>query len=297
MPEALASHWPEYLIEAFLLGAFMVSACLSVALLEHPSSLVRRAIPSGMARRAIVGLIMGLTAIALIYSPWGARSGAHMNPAFTLTFWSLGKIAPADAAWYIAFQFAGGAVGVLLCRLALPRIIAHEQVAHVVTLPGPRGAAIAWLAELAISAGLMVVVLVMTNRPDTAPFTGLVAGVLIALFITAEAPLSGMSMNPARSLASALVAGEYRGMWIYFTAPTAAMALAGLAFAGVMGGDHILCAKINHQGHERCIFRCHIDLLGPRGADGASTTTPATRGGIEPGAARTDPGVDPVLHP
>ena len=65
-------------------------------------------------QRVFTGICMGLTAIALIHSPWGKRSGAHMNPAVTLTFLRLGHIAPWDAAFYIAAQFIGGTLGVLL---------------------------------------------------------------------------------------------------------------------------------------------------------------------------------------
>jgi aquaporin Z len=84
----------EYLCEALGLGLFMVSACLATALFELPESPARRAFPSATARRALIGAAMGLTAIALIYSPWGKRSGAHMNPAVTVTFWRLGRVAP-----------------------------------------------------------------------------------------------------------------------------------------------------------------------------------------------------------
>src|SRR5687767_11974542 len=110
---ALRRHWPEYLIEAFLLGAFMVSALGVTALLEHPASPVRAALPEPLVRRRLVGCGMGATAVSLVYSPWGQRSGAHFNPALTLTFLRLGKIEPADACGYLLAQFAGGVLGVL----------------------------------------------------------------------------------------------------------------------------------------------------------------------------------------
>ena len=100
MLTALKSHWPEYLGEAGGLGLFMASACLFGAFLFHPGSPAARAISDGLARRLLMGLAMGLTAVGLIYSPWGRRSGAHLNPAVTLTFWRLGKIAGPDAIWY-----------------------------------------------------------------------------------------------------------------------------------------------------------------------------------------------------
>jgi aquaporin Z len=110
---AQTQHWPEYLMEAAGLGLFMISACTFNVILDHPASFVRNAIPNSFVRRTLGGMAMGLTAIGLIYSPWGKRSGAHLNPALTLTFFRLGKIAAADAFSYVFSQFAGGVAGVM----------------------------------------------------------------------------------------------------------------------------------------------------------------------------------------
>jgi aquaporin Z len=109
---AATNHWPEYLMEAACLGLFMVSACSFTVLLQHPGSIVRQMIPSTLLRRSLTGMAMGLTAIALIYSPWGKQSGAHFNPSVTLASFCLGKIEPWDAVFYIVAQFMGGALGV-----------------------------------------------------------------------------------------------------------------------------------------------------------------------------------------
>ena len=81
MREAFRRHWPEYLMEALGLGLFMVSACVFGTLLESPLSPVRDAVPSGDVRRTLMGIAMGLTAVALIYSPWGARSATRTAAA------------------------------------------------------------------------------------------------------------------------------------------------------------------------------------------------------------------------
>ena len=105
---SLQVHWPEYLMEAGLLGVFMVSACVFGVLYEVPMSPVRQAIPSGFVRRLFGGVSMGLTALTIFYSPWGKQSGAHMNPAMTLMFFRLHKIELWDAVFYMIFQFLGG---------------------------------------------------------------------------------------------------------------------------------------------------------------------------------------------
>ena len=137
MLDALKLHWPEYLMEAAGLGVFMVSACLFGILLEYPGSPIQQAITDPFLRRVLMGLAMGLTAIGIIYSPWGKQSGAHLNPA--ITFFRLGKIAPWDATFYVLAQFAGGVAGVLLAAAALGGRIAHPSVLYVVTVPGAYG--------------------------------------------------------------------------------------------------------------------------------------------------------------
>jgi aquaporin Z len=254
---ALRAHWPEYLIEACGLGAFMVSACLFVALFEYAWSPLHQQIADPTVRRALIGLAMGLTAIAIIYSPWGNRSGAHLNPAVTLTFWRLGKIAGWDALFYVLAQFAGGLAGVLLSAaiLGMP-VISDAAVNYAVTVPGESGPAVALLAEAVISFGLMLAVLVVSNRPATNRYTGLIAGALVATYITIEAPLSGMSMNPARTVGSALPAQVWSHVWIYFVAPPLGMLLAAEVYLRTQPARPVLCCKLHHDNPERCIFHC-----------------------------------------
>ena len=258
---ALQEHWPEYLSEAWALGTFMVSAALFKALLEYPGSPVHQLIPNGAARRTLIGLAMGLTAIALIYSPWGQRSGAHMNPATTLTFLRLGKIQPWDAAFYITAQFIGGVCGVLLSKLVLRGIIAHPSVSYVTTVPGPAGAGVAFLAEAVIACGMMLMVLFVTNTTKLARFTGLFAGTLVFLYITFEAPLSGMSINPARTAASAVPSGIWTAGWIYFTAPILGTLFAAQVYRVAAHPIHLACPKLHHGAKQRCIFCGHPGQL------------------------------------
>lgn len=247
-PKAL--HWPEYLAEAGLLGLSMIVACALGVALDHPGSAVVRWAPDPLARRSLFGLAMGATAIAIVYSPAGKRSGAHLNPAVTLAFLRLGKIRPRDAGLYVAAQLAGATAGVLAAWAALGDRLAHPDVHFVTTRPGPAGALVAFAAEVVISFVLMSVVLAV-SASRRAAWTGVCAGVLIALYIPLEAPISGMSMNPARSLGAALAAGEVGALWIYLFAPPLGM----LAAAGAMRRRAAgACAKLRHAQNVPCIF-------------------------------------------
>jgi aquaporin Z len=279
--DALRRHWPEYLIEASLLGLFMVSACGFGTLLGHPSSPVTRAIADANLRRLLMGLCMGLTALALIYSPLGRRSGAHMNPSVTLTFLRLKKVERHDALFYALAQFAGGVAGVLFMRALLGERLAHPAVRFAATVPGMRGVAVAFAAEAVISFLLMLTVLSVSNVPRYARFTGCVAACLVASYISLEEPLSGMSMNPARTFGSAVVAGEWNSLWVYFTAPPLGMLAAGEVFVRAAGLRRVLCAKLHHDDVHRCIFFCG-PLATRRADDPADVNEPEDRAGSKP---------------
>ena len=252
----LTRHWPEYLMEVAGLGAFMVSAATMTTVLEHPASPVRELLElSPMIRRGLMGLAMGLTSAALVYSPWGRRSGAHLNPAVTLTFLRLGKISRRDAVWYGCAQFVGGVLGIAVASLILRQWISHPAVNYVVTAPGTLGARVAFIAEANISFLLMLVILSSSNHARIARFTGVIVACLIASFITFEAPLSGMSMNPARTFGPDVISTVWRGLWVYFVAPPLGMLAAAELYLRIRGRRAIRCAKLHHDDGP-CIFGC-----------------------------------------
>jgi aquaporin Z len=221
------NNWRTYLIEAWALGMFMVSASLFVILVEHPALPIKNMVESAILRRLIIGCAMGLTAILLIYSKWGKRSGAHMNPAVTLTFYMLHRISFQDTIWYILFQFIGGFLGVAIFKWSLYRYISNHAVNYAVTLPGAQGNWMAFGTEFILSLIIIITVLFSSNSKKLAPLTGYLVGVFLALAITFTAPLSGMSINPARTVASAVNSGEWQGWWIYFVGPVSAMLFGG----------------------------------------------------------------------
>jgi aquaporin Z len=251
------SHLTEYAAEALGLGIFMVSACGFAVLLFDPASPVVQAVPAVFPRFLAMGIAMGLTLLIDIYSPWGRRSGAHLNPAVTLAFFRLGKVARRDVVGYVAGQFAGGLLGTGLAVLLFHPWIGDPSVDYAVTVPGAAGVAVAFVAELLISFFLMLTVLSSTSRPKVAPFTGLLAAALVALYITLETPISGMSMNPARTVGSAAFAHQWTALWLYFVAPLAGMLGAAEVFRSSGALWRRACAKFHHDDRFRCIFCEH----------------------------------------
>ena len=159
------------------LGLYLFVACVAATLLQHPASIVQQSISSGVARGALMGLVMGATAIAIVISPWGKRSGGHFNPAITFTFYRMGKVEFWDAWLYVIAQFLGAIGGVALARYVLRGALGNHAVRYAVTVPGVYGSTVAFMAELAISFVLMITVLFATNHKRLAPYTAYFVGV------------------------------------------------------------------------------------------------------------------------
>ncbi len=254
MIDALKGHWPEYLMEAAGLACFVAVASTATTLLEYPGSPLHRAIESQLLRHGVLGLVLGGVIAAIVYSPWGQQSGAHINPAVTWGFYRLGKIKAWDAVFYTLAQFAGAVAAVQLMRVIIGEPYSHPDVNYVVTRPGPDGLVVAFVAEFVISFILMIVVLVSVNSRHLEKLTGLFVGLLIAAYLAFETPLSGMSLNPARTFGSALAAGEWASLWVYFAAPTVAMLLAAEVYLRLRPERQLACAKLHHRNDRRCIF-------------------------------------------
>lgn len=251
---SLRLHWPEYVMEAGEMALYMFFACAFATLMQHPASPVRHLIASDLVRRALIGLGVGATVIAIIMTPWGKQSGGHFNPAITFTFYCLGKVKNWDVVFYGIAQFSGAVLGVAIATYVLRGLPKNNAVHYAVTVPGVYGIAVAFIAELGISFGLMIAILFVTNRGTLARYTPYFVGGLYAIYITFEAPLSGMSMNPARTFGSAFEAEYWHAVWMYFMAPTLGMLLAAEVFLRIRGGVGPYCAKLHHANNKRCIF-------------------------------------------
>jgi aquaporin Z len=252
---ALQKHWFLYVYEGAELAIFMLSACFGAVALYSTSSSIPAELPNTALRGLLMGAAMGLTAVLIIHSPMGKASGAHFNPAITLTFYRLGKIGPYDAAFYIVSHFAGAIAGVGIAALLLGSRIAVPQVNYAVTVPGLGGPAAAFAAETFMSALLMAVVLFTSNRPRLAPYTTYCVGFLIANYILFLAPVSGFSINPARTVGSAVFARVWTAAWIYFAAPLLGMLGAAEAYVRFVRPGATPPGKRRYFSHRHLIQR------------------------------------------
>ncbi len=226
MLTAFRNHWPDYLMEAAGLMAFMLGAGIFATLFLYPGSAVQQALPSDLMRHVGLGVCMGIVTFGIV-SAIGMKSGAHINPAVTWSFYRQGKIGGWDAIFYTLFQFIGAIIAPVLLLTAIGDPFTHEKVKYATSQPGEGiPVLVAFAAEFAISFILMLAVLIALNSRRLEKLAPAIIALLIALYIAFESPLSGMSLNPARSLGSALTAGQYKGLWLYFVAPVLAMLLA-----------------------------------------------------------------------
>jgi len=246
-------------MEAACFGSLIFMVCLFTVLLEHPDSPLRQAITNPLLRRGIRGVVTGIAVITLIHTRWGKRAGGHLNPSVTLAYFSLGKVGGSDSFFYAISQFTGGVAGVLAARALFGTAL--SAVHYPVTAPGTRGPLIAFGGEFAISALMMFGVLIVSNTKRVHRLTPLFTGALAAAFLTFEAPLSGASMNPARTFGPALSAGSWTALWVYLTAPPLGMLLAAQLYRAWRGSQMVFCAKLHHENNERCIFRCNFRAI------------------------------------
>jgi len=240
---AWRQHWPYYLIEVLGIGAFVVFSSAADVFFNHPAAPGRQWLGDHeLLRRAGVGLVVALVILGVSYSSWGKRSGTHINPAVTLSFWQLGSISNLDALGYILAQFTGAlAAGALMAWLLHPWY-SYPAVHYNLTKPGPGGWPVALVAEAGITGFMMLVLLVTLHMQRLKKLTPPLLAGLLAVYIILETPLSGMSLNPARSLGTAAAVGRYPALWVYFVGPLAASWLTAVAFSCFFKGTSLAAA-------------------------------------------------------
>jgi aquaporin Z len=256
--EAINAHWKEYLMEGAELGAFMLSTCIFGFLIYSNRSPLNSLALSPTFESSLMGIAMATTVFLVIQSPFGRRSGAHFNPAVTLTFFCLGRMHRWDAVFYVAAHFGGAVAGLLLARAIVGLPLSAPPVQYMVTLPGKYGSTVAFAFEFLLSVLLMSTVLYTSNHRLFVRFTPAFVALLTVLYFVLSSSISGFSVNPARSFSSALFAWIWRGIWIYFAAPCLGMLTAAAIYIKWLGTDRVHCAKVFHDMRSTCPFTCHF---------------------------------------
>jgi aquaporin Z len=227
----------HYLQEAIGLAIFMISACFFAGMLESKNSPWHMALPNIHIRTLIMGVMMGLTALFIFYSPITAASGSHINPAVTITFLRLGKMCRWDALFYIIAQLTGGLIAVYFMAMVMGSTLMAAPVNYVVTVPGSYGALPAAFIEFVIAFLMISMVLFTSNDERFKKYTRVIAACFVYVFVMVAGPVSGFGMNPARTLASAIPAGIYTSVWIYLIIP----------FAGMLAAAEFFLLKQKHN--------------------------------------------------
>ena len=259
--EAVRLHWREYFMEAVEVAALMLCICFAGTLFYGRDSPLAILGLSWVTRSSLMGAIVAAATFLIMLSPFGRRSGAHINPALTIAYFSVRRIHHWDAISYVLSQFVGGIAGVYVASLFLGRSLSDFPVLYVVTLPGRNGIVFAFVAELVTSFVLMAVVLISSNHRMLARFSPIFVALVTVLYYVFSPTIAGYSVNPARSFSSAVFARLWQGIWIYFVAPVLGMVAAAGLYTKVAGLGRIYCVKVFHDLHSPCPFDCHFREL------------------------------------
>jgi aquaporin Z len=248
-------HWAEYTAE--LVGTtFNIFVGLSAIVFNFGQGLpMEHLIPDRSIRLLITGLIFSGSGALFAISPLGKLSGGHISPSVTLAFWAHGKMHIQDAVGYIIAQFMGAILGAILLVLLWGKYAA--TVYNGMTLPGVGYALwFVFLAEVFITFLLVLSIFLFVSNPRLMRWTPLMVWLLITAIVWLEAPISGTSLNPARSIGPAFVTGLWRDQWLYCIAPPLGALLAVAMFRRLsMGRRDVLTCKLCHVPHYRSIFK------------------------------------------
>ncbi len=257
--------------------ALLVAIGLSFVIFDFAKgSPVAAAVPSAAARRALTGGLFGATGMAIALSRVGRISGAHINPIVSLALWAERALPGRTLIAFASSQCAGAVVGALPLLLWGQR---GQKLAYGATAPGAQGIGAAFAGEVATTFAMVGIVLTMVAHPRVRSYTPLVFPPLYCLMVYVEAPLSGTSTNPARSLGPDVIALAFHAYWLYVLAPMLGALLAVLARRSLpsVSGLRIDVAKLAHfEGEAVHVLVTRAGALSPtgRGRDNRSRSAP-----------------------
>jgi aquaporin NIP len=219
------SLWRRAAAEGFAAFALVFAGCGAIVANERYD---------GALGAVGVSLVFGLVIMVMVYAT-GHLSGAHINPAVTVAFTLSRHFPPRDAAAYITAQLVGAAGGALVLLAVWP-----EQPGELGATVPSIGLGSAFVYELVLTAFLMFVIMaVATDTRAVGAAAAIAIGGTVGLDALFGGPVTGASMNPARSFGPALAAGEWHDFWVYVLAPVAGTALGALAYQLVRGDARV----------------------------------------------------------
>ena len=239
--------WRACLSEAIGTALLLIGGLSLVIVMFGTGSPLVAAVPGEGLRRAITGFLFGTTGALIAISPIGLISGAHINPVVTLGFWLFRKLDLRTALAYIVAQLIGAASGSVLL-LAWGRM--GRSVAFGATTPGAGYSVWTAFWGEVITTGVMVTLLTLFLAfRRIRPFTPAIFPFLYCIMVFVEAPISGTSTNPARTLGPAIVSGQWQAGWVYWLGPLLGMLIACLACS--LLAKRIEVAKLYHFDSDR----------------------------------------------
>jgi aquaporin Z len=238
-------HWTEWCCEAAGTAILLLGGLSGLFLDFAPGSPITSVLPGQSLRLLLTGVILAATGLLVTVSPLGRRSGAHLNPSVTLAFWCRGHVHAHDLAGYVAAQVIGALAGTQLARWCW----GVRATALDLGATRPRdgiGAPAAAAIEALLTFVLLMAILAAVSSPRTVRWTPAVAWGTVALLVWQAGALTGASLNPARSLAPALLAPDAAGLWAYLAGPAAGSLLAAAAIT-LLPGIETRTAKLLHD--------------------------------------------------
>jgi aquaporin Z len=255
--------------EAAGTALFVLGALSAVALVLGAGSPVGGL--GGSARELLAGALVATVVSAIAVSPLGRLSGAHLNPAVTLAFRALGCVSRHDVAGYLVAQLAGALAGGLLFRALWGSVAA--SVGGGVTHPTVP-VAVALALEASMTAALVATIAVFVSRERLARWTPAAIWPVLTVLIWKAGPLTGTSLNPARSAGPALAFNDLADLWLYVVAPMAGALATAVALRRPQALARPLTAKLFHDERYACSLASALPAADPSPARISSATSP-----------------------
>jgi aquaporin Z len=250
-------HWGIWAAEGAATFTLVFGGLSVVCLAFGRGSPAPDLLPWHGVRLLLVGMVFSGLNSLLAVSPLGRLSGAHLNPAVTLAFRSLGRVSNADTAGYVVVQIGGALAGAAALRVAWGGI--GESIDGGITLPTVSPAA-AFALEAAMTGLLVAVIVACVSSARLARWTPLVIWPLIAALVWVGGPYTGTSLNPVRSGGPAFVFGNLDSLWLYVVAPVAGAV--GIALAWRVGAmPQPKTAKLFHDPRYPCSLASDLPAM------------------------------------